>query len=78
MPLEQIALLHRHKNHLQTASVLSSDPGKREKIAKLLAAAGVVRITAPDTMSRSMPGEAHDGIYALREYSRIVEVDEVL
>ena len=78
MPLEQIALLHRHKNHLQTASVLSSDPGKREKIAKLLAAAGVVRITAPDTMSRSMPGEAHDGTYALREYSRIVEVDEVL
>jgi hypothetical protein len=27
-------------------------------------------------MSRVLPGEAHDGAYPLREYSRIVEIDE--
>ena len=76
LPESKITTLHKHKNYLQTASVLTSNPEKKAKISKLLATAGVVRITSPDTMSRSVAGEAHDGTYALREYSRIVEIDE--
>lgn len=75
LPLSEIPLLHRYKNYLQTASVLTSSHEKSVRIARRLAMAGVVRITSPDTMSRSVPGEAHDGTYALREYSRIVETD---
>lgn len=40
-----------------------------------VAAAGVVRITSAGNMSRTVSGEAHDGCYALRKYSRIVETE---
>ena len=46
----------------------------KEELADLLGTAGVVRITGSE-MSRMIPGEAHDGSYPLREYSRIVEED---
>lgn len=61
------------KNHLQTAAVLCPDGEKREAICKSLANAGVVRIASGGNMSRTVVGEAHDGRYPLREYSRIVE-----
>ncbi|SCW52107.1 Acyl-CoA reductase (LuxC) [Ruminococcaceae bacterium YRB3002] len=76
LPSSDIYTLHKHKDHLQTASVLTSDDTARELISRRLAEAGVVRITGPGTMSDTLPGEAHDGTYALREYSRIVEFRE--
>ncbi len=76
--INKIPELHKHKNHLQTAAVLTENPVKRKEIIKHLSSAGVVRITGPDTMSRSISGEAHDGTYALREYSKIVETDKSL
>ena len=75
LPMDKIHLLHKNKGHLQTASVLTADPEKKKKISRILANTGVVRITSPGNMSRTVPGEAHDGTYALREYSRIVETE---
>ena len=41
---------------------------------RLLARAGVNRITAPGRMSAPLPGEAHDGEYPLRRYLRAVDI----
>jgi len=61
-----------HKNHIQTASVLAN--GKNfEMYSDLLIKAGVVRITTPFDMSSMSMGEAHDGTYPLRLYTRIIE-----
>lgn len=70
---QMLKALKKHKNHLQTCGLLCAQEEK-EELAALLARAGIVRITGSD-MSRTIPGEAHDGTYPLREYSRIVEVD---
>lgn len=68
---EIIQRLKIHKNHLQTCGLFCSEKDRVE-LVKLFATAGVVRITGAD-MSRTIPGEAHDGTYALREYTRVVE-----
>ncbi len=68
-----ISNLKQHKNHLQTCGLLCNKEEK-EYLSHLLASAGVVRITNGD-MDRMFAGEAHDGVYPLQEYSRIVEVD---
>ena len=73
LPKSQIHTLIKYKNHLQTAAVLTTDTSKQEEISEKLALAGVVRITSAGNMNRTVCGEAHDGTYALREYSRIVE-----
>lgn len=65
--------LKKYKNHLQTCGLLCKKE-ERNELAELLAKAGVVRITGSH-MSRMASGEAHDGVYPLREYSRIVEID---
>ena len=76
LPLERLYDLRRYKGYLQTAAVLTADPQKRREIGRVLAAAGVCRIVSAGNMSRAVPGEAHDGVYALREYTRIVEYEE--
>lgn len=68
-----VQTLKPHKNHLQTAAVLCPDSEKRAEICKRLENAGIARITSGGNMSRTVVGEAHDGRYPLREYSRIVE-----
>lgn len=72
LPREQIVpVLKKHKNHLQTCGLLCAEK-ERGELADILARVGVVRITGSD-MSRTVAGEAHDGIYPLREYCRVVE-----
>lgn len=73
LPIAQIHTLIKYKNHLQTAAILTTDTSKQEEISEKLALAGVMRITSAGNMNRTICGEAHDGTYALREYSRIVE-----
>ncbi len=74
MPRQEIVeRLKRHKGHLQTCGLLCGE-GEKEALSELLGIAGIVRITGSE-MSRMIPGEAHDGTYPLREYSRIVEID---
>ena len=52
---------------LTTLGLCSRSEGKN------LIRAGLVRVTEPGEMSRTIPGEAHDGIYPLAAYTRIVE-----
>lgn len=68
-----IGNLKPHKNHLQTAGVMCKAKDFQD-ISERLIQAGIVRITKPGEMSRMIIGEAHDGMYPLRSYSRIVEV----
>ena len=68
-----LAALKGQKGYLQTAGLLCA-PEEREELTALLARAGLVRITEAGEMSRTLPGEAHDGDYPLRAYSRIVEM----
>ncbi len=75
LPIDDLFTLKHYKNHLQTAAVIANDPSDRKQICDILAKAGVVRITSAGAMSETISGAAHDGTYALREYSRIVETD---
>ena len=75
LPLERLFDLRRYKGRLQTAAVLTADPEKRRSISRTLGDAGVVRIVSAGNMARAIAGEAHDGLYALREYTRIVETE---
>ena len=75
LPFSDIITLKEKKNYLQTASVLTANRPMRTKIENKLAAVGVTRLTTAGHMSRTVSGEAHDGTYALREYSRIVETE---
>ncbi|MCH5164427.1 MAG: acyl-CoA reductase [Clostridiales bacterium] len=68
-----VKTLKKQKGYLQTCGLLCSNSEKQE-LAELLISAGVVRITGGD-MSRTFFGEAHDGTYPLREYTKIVEID---
>lgn len=68
-----LAALKGQKGYLQTAGLLCA-PEERRALSVLLARAGLVRITEAGEMSRTLPGEAHDGDYPLRAYSRIVEM----
>ena len=67
-----VAQLKPLKGHLQTVGLLCAGADRGE-LGSLLARAGAVRITPAGEMSRVLPGEAHDGTYALREYTRVVE-----
>ena len=68
-----LSALKEQKGYLQTAGLLCA-PEEREELSALLARAGLVRITEAGEMSRTLPGEAHDGDYPLCAYSRIVEM----
>lgn len=70
---EIVPALKPMKGYLQTAGLLCAQP-EREELGLLLARAGLVRITEPGEMSRTIPGEAHDGAYPLQAYSRVVEM----
>nr|MBQ6242935.1 acyl-CoA reductase [Lachnospiraceae bacterium] len=73
LPREQIVpVLAPHKSRLQTAGLAV----REEDLVRRLALAGVTRITSLASMSRPLPGENHDGTYALAAYTRIVDVEE--
>lgn len=67
-----IRVLKPYKNYLQSAGVYV-DKDHEEQVCTYLAKSGVVRITHLGETSRMISGEAHDGEYPLRLYSRIVE-----
>lgn len=65
--------LRQHKGYLQTAGLICQSD-KRSELTDLLARSGVVRIMRPGDMSSAFCGEAHDGEYPLRRYTRIVNI----
>lgn len=70
---EIIDVLKPNKNLLQTVSICRN-LANRAGICRLLAKSGVTRIVNLGDNSRMLPGESHDGEYALRRYIRIVEI----
>lgn len=68
-----VKALKKNKGYLQTCGLLCGN-GEKAELAELLINSGVVRITDGE-LSRTFFGEAHDGTYALREYTKIVEID---
>ena len=74
LPRNKIMTLHKNKSYLQSVALLCQD-SDREFLSTFLAQAGVTRITGPNS-SRLFLGESHDGLYPLREYSRVVEIDK--
>ena len=73
LPRAQLpAMLRRHKGVLQTAGLICA-PEEREELAMALLRSGVVRVTGPGDMSRTTCGDAHDGEYPLRRYTRVTE-----
>lgn len=75
MPLPKekiIQRLYRYRGYLQTIGLLSTED-EREEFVDIFARAGAVRIMEGKDMSRMFLGEAHDGEYPLRRYSRLVE-----
>ena len=69
---EIIRVLKPYKNYLQSVGV-SVIKEHDEEVKMALAKAGLVRITPIGETSRMITGEAHDGDYPLRLYSRFVE-----
>lgn len=63
--------LRQKKNYLQTVGLIC--PRKdRTELSEIFARSGVTRITTAGAMSDYFIGEAHDGEYPLRRYTRIV------
>lgn len=71
---EILPVLRRKKNYLQTAGLICSDADRAE-LTDVLARSGVTRITTAGAMSEYFAGEAHDGEYPLRRYTRIVNME---
>lgn len=71
---ELVRALKGNKGHLQTVGLICNRE-ERESLIRQFAKVGVTRITNAGTMSDTLPGEAHDGEYPLRRYSKIVEYE---
>lgn len=71
---EIIPVLRRKKNYLQTAGLICAE-SERAELSDILARSGVVRITAAGAMSEYFAGEAHDGEYPFRRYTRVVNTE---
>lgn len=72
---ELVPTLRRARGRLQTAGLICP-PEERNALTALLARAGVNRVTRGGHMSRTFPGEAHDGEYPLLRYQRLVDVED--
>ncbi len=70
---EMMTHLRKSKGYLQTAGLICA-PSRRARLTELLIRCGVNRVMGAGNMSESFLGEAHDGQYALRQYTRIVNI----
>lgn len=68
---EIVPTLRRKKNYLQTVGLICDDSDRAE-LSEIFARCGVTRVTTSGAMSKYFTGEAHDGEYPLRRYTRIV------
>ena len=68
-----ISTLKREECHLQTVGLLVPDSDERRNLEDLFIRAGITRITY-GSMRELIPDEAHDGMFPLREYTKIVDV----
>jgi len=69
----EIIKLRPYKGYLQTTALLCADNERAELSGKLLQA-GVVKVSDGFEMSNYAFGEAHDGEFTLRRYTKLVSV----
>ena len=69
---ELVSVLSPYNGYLHTAGVLQGDA----RLQELLIRAGVDRITTLANMSTYFDGEAHDGVFPLAQYTRIVDIQK--
>lgn len=73
LPRNQIVrTLSPYRGYLQSVG-LSCSEEERKELTNYLALAGATKILKTDNMSQMYVGEAHDGVYPLSRYIRIVE-----
>ncbi len=70
---EIVRALKGKKGYLQTVGLICGE-AERKELTELLVRAGVTRVAGGGDMSYMAADGTHDGEYALRRYSRIVEV----
>lgn len=70
-----VPVLREARGFLQTAGLICPDD-ERAAFTDLLTRSGVTRVTRAADMSEYFPGEAHDGEYPLRRYTRVVNIQE--
>ena len=66
-----IPTLRQTKYYLQTAGLICQEKDRAE-LTEALCRSGVTRVTRAADMSVYFYGEAHDGEYPLRRYTRII------
>lgn len=66
-----VPVLRESKGYLQTAGLVCS-PKDQHLLCETFSRCGITRITKPKEMSEMSIGEGHDGEYALRRYTKIV------
>jgi len=74
---DKVINLRRYKNYLQTAALICGNAEYKELCTKLLKA-GIIKISDGFEMSNYATGEAHDGVFALRCYTKLVSVQDVI
>jgi hypothetical protein len=72
---ENIINLRPYKSYLQTAALICTEQ-EHPKLAEKLLQAGVVKISDGYEMSNYSFGEAHDGVFPLRCYTKLVSVQK--
>ena len=70
---DKIVELKHYKNYLQTAALICKEQEHSELAQKLLQI-GIVKISDGFEMSNYAFGEAHDGVFPLRCYTKLVSV----
>jgi hypothetical protein len=73
LPSHKILSLRPYKNYLQTAALLCRSH-EHQKLSQSLIQAGLVKISDGFEMSNYAMGEAHDGLFTLRLYTKLVSV----
>lgn len=72
-----IIKLRPYKNYLQTAALICAER-EHEELAYKLLQTGLVKISDGFEMSNYAFGEAHDGMFTLRCYTKLVSVQNYL
>ena len=70
---DNILTLRPYKNYLQTVALICSDLEYKE-LSNTLLKTGIVKISDGFEMSNYAFGEAHDGVFTLRYYTKLVSV----
>ena len=70
---DNIVSLRPYKGYLQTAALLCAEK-EHAGLSRALLQAGLVKISDGFEMSNYAFGEAHDGIFTLRCYTKLVSV----